>query len=152
MFVLGCPNLLVTVDHLPLVKIFSDQALENIKKTRLLNFKERLMMYTFQIRHRPGKLNLAPDCASRYPAGTPRESSAQTIDTAVKAAFTSMYDGNPKLKAITWERIVTVVAIDEECRTIAKVIQDGFPKSRNDIPPIARGFGPCARSYTVWKE
>lgn len=32
MFVLGCPNLLVTVDHLPLVKIFSDQALENIKK------------------------------------------------------------------------------------------------------------------------
>lgn len=31
MFVLGCPNLLVTVDHLPLVKIFSDQALENIE-------------------------------------------------------------------------------------------------------------------------
>ena len=32
MFILGCPDLLVTVDHQPLTSIFSDQALENIKK------------------------------------------------------------------------------------------------------------------------
>ena len=71
MFILGCPDLLVTVDHKPLTKIFSDQALENIKNPRLLNFKERSLMYKFRIKHRPGKLNAAPDCASRYPAGAP---------------------------------------------------------------------------------
>ena len=31
MFVLGCPNLLVTLDHQPHAKIFSGKALENIK-------------------------------------------------------------------------------------------------------------------------
>lgn len=49
MFVLGCPELLVTVDHKPLVKIFSDKALEDIKNPRLFNFKERSLMYKFRI-------------------------------------------------------------------------------------------------------
>ena len=71
-------------------------------------------MYRFHIKHRLGKLNLAPDCPSRYPAGTPRESPAQIIDTVVKAALTSMYGSDPKLKAITWEKIVAAAAIDEE--------------------------------------
>ena len=169
MFVLGCPDLLVTVDHQPLTKIFSDQALENIKNPRLFNFKERALMYKFRIKHRPGKLNAAPDCASRYPAGTPSENSwervsaittqiqeewmqmplelgtgysANMIDNGVKAAFSSMYESDPKLKAITWERIVAAAATDEECRVLADLVQNGFPKSRNELPSIARVFWP----------
>ena len=150
MFVLGCPDLLVTVDHQPLTKIFSDQALENIGNPRLLNLKERTLLYKFKIKHRPGKLNLAPDCASRYPAGAPPKNSSQMIDTAVKAAFTSMYESDPKLKAITWERIVAAAATDEECRTLANLIQNGFPKSRNDLPSIARVFWPmCEDIYCL---
>ena len=95
------------------VKIFS--GLENIKNPRLLNFKERTLMYRSQIKHRPGKFNLAHDCASRYLAGTPRESPAQIIDTAVTAAFTSMYGSDPKVKAITWQWIFMAI-INEECR------------------------------------
>ena len=140
MFILECSDLLLTVDHLPLLKIFSDQALENIKNRRLLNFKERTLMYRFQIKHRPGKLNLTPDCTSRYPAGTPRQSPAQIIDTAVKAAFTTMYESDSKLKAITWERIIAAVTSDEDYRTIVHVIKNGFSKSRNDLPPIVRVF------------
>ena len=146
MFVLGCPDLLVTVDHKPLVKIFSDQALENISNPRLLNFKEKSLMYRFRIRHRPGKLNLAPDCASRHPAGPPPGNPTRTIDSAVKAAFTSMYEGDQKLKAITWERIVAAAAIDEECRTLAEIIQKGFPESRGELPPVARAFWPMRES------
>ena len=139
MFILGCTDLLVT-DHLPLVKIFSDRALETIKNTRLLNFKERMLMYRFQIKHRPGKLSLTPDCVSHYPAGTPYESPAQIIDTAVKVTFTSMYRSDPKLKAITWERIVAAATTDEECWIIAHEFQNGFPKLRNDLLPIVRVF------------
>ena len=136
-FILGCSDLLVTVDHLPLVKIFSDQALENIKNPACkISKKERW----FQVRYRPGKLNLAPDCTSRYPVGTPNESPAQIIDTAVKAAFTSMYGSDHKLKVIRWERIVAATASDEECRTIAYVIQNGFPKSHNNLSPTVRVF------------
>ena len=142
MFILGCPDLLVTVDHKPLTKIFSDQALENIKNPRLLNFKERSLMYKFRIKHRPGKLNAAPDCASRYPAGAPVRTPPQVVDTAVRAAFTSMYKNDPNLKAITWERIVAASATDDECRTLADLVQNGFPQSRNDLPSTARVYWP----------
>ena len=140
MFILECQNLLVTVDHLPLTKIFSDQALENIKNLRLLHFKERMRMSRFQINHHPGKLNIASDCAFRYPAGTARESPTQIFDTAVKAAFTSMYGSDPKLKVITLERFVAAAATDEECQTIANIIQNSFPKLRNDLPSHSSGF------------
>ena len=83
-------------------------------------------MYQFRIKHCPGRLNAAPDCASRYPAGTPSGDSKEhaqaplkqaqqegmqmtletgtvypdkMIDSGVKAAFMSMYGNDPKLKA-----------------------------------------------------
>ncbi len=66
-FVLGCPKLLVSVDHKPLVSIFGDQALEKISNPRLLNYKERSMMYRFTIKHIPGKRQVGPDATSCYP-------------------------------------------------------------------------------------
>ena len=57
---LGCPDLLVTVDYQP-----------------LLNFKERTLIYKFRIKHRPGKLNEAPDCVSQYQAGTLSENTKE---------------------------------------------------------------------------
>ena len=96
MFILGCQDLLVTVDHQPLVKIFSDQVLKNIKNPRLFAFKERSLMYRFHIKHVPGKLNAAPDCTSRYPA-SPKPSRVtgiditKQIDHAMQASIISAY-------------------------------------------------------------
>ena len=119
------------------------------------------------MKHRPRRLNAAPDCASRYLAGTPSKDSrehaqapltqtqqeliqmtletgtvypARMIDSGVKAAFMSMYENDPKLKAMTWERIVAAAATDKKCLALADLVQNGFPRSRNDLPPIARVF------------
>ena len=64
MFVLGCPNLIISVDNKPLVKIFGDQPLENVKNPRLQHFKEHAMAYKFRIKHMPGKLHLSADATS----------------------------------------------------------------------------------------
>ena len=40
-FVLGCSDLIVAVDHKPLLKIFGDRSLEDIPNPRLLNLKEK---------------------------------------------------------------------------------------------------------------
>ena len=149
MFILGCPDLLVTVDHQPLVKIFSDQVLENIKNPRLFTFKERSLMYRFHIKHDPGKLNAAPDCTSRYPA-SPKPSevtsieTTQQIDRAMQASIISAYEHDPKLRAITWDRIVAAAATDEECRALAEYIQNEFPRSRHELPSKIRQFGSMA--------
>ena len=127
MFILGCPDLLVTVDYQPLVKIFSDQVLKDIKNPCLFTFKERSLMYRFHIKHVPGKLNTAPDCTSRYPASPKRSGLTsiditQQIDRAMQASIISAYEHDPKLRAITCDRIVAAAATDEECRALAEYI------------------------------
>ena len=68
-FVLGCKNLIIAVDHRPLLKIFGDRSLDHISNTRLRNLKERTLRYQFQMVHIPGVKNRAPDTLSRNPTG-----------------------------------------------------------------------------------
>lgn len=42
-FVLGCENLVIAVDHKPLLKLFGDRSLENIPNARLRNLKEKTL-------------------------------------------------------------------------------------------------------------
>lgn len=56
-FVLGCTNLIIAVDHKPLVKIFGDRSLEQITNTRLRNLKEKTLRYKFKMIHIPGVKN-----------------------------------------------------------------------------------------------
>ena len=139
MFILGYSDLLVTVDPQPLAKIFSDQVLENIKNPHQFTSKERSSMYRFHIKHIPGKLNVAPDCTSRYPA-SPKPSwlmsidITQQIDHAMQVSIISAYEYGPKLRAITWDRTVAAVATDKECHALAEYIQNGFSRSHHELP------------------
>ena len=71
MFVLGCPNLMLSVDHQPVVPIFSERALEKISNLRLFNLKGRSLRYRFTIKHTPGKSHVGPNATSRYPSASP---------------------------------------------------------------------------------
>ena len=65
-FVLGHPNLILAVDHKPLLAIFSkDQDLANLDNPRLLNFKIKAMAFKFVPIYIPGKLHVVPDTLSR---------------------------------------------------------------------------------------
>ena len=66
-FVLGCANLIVAVDHKPLLKLFGDRSLEDIPNSRLRNLKEKTLRYRFSIVHVPGVKNKVADAASRFP-------------------------------------------------------------------------------------
>ena len=101
MFVLGCPSLLVAVDHKPLLKIFSDQALENIKNPRLFNFKET-------IKHVPGSLHTGPDAASRFPAS--HSKSTQNIDNCRSMMMTNIRDSYMSDTTNTDEPIDAMIA------------------------------------------
>ena len=53
-FVLGCSNLIIAVDHKPLLKVFSNRSLDDIPKPRLRNLKEKSLRYRFRLVHVPG--------------------------------------------------------------------------------------------------
>ena len=68
-YVLGCPDLIIATDHKLLLQVLNDRSLTEIHNRRLLNLKEKTLRYRFTMAHVPGKRNLGPDAASRYPTG-----------------------------------------------------------------------------------
>lgn len=69
-FVLGCTNLIIAVDHKPLLKIFRDRSLDEISNARLRNLKEKTLRYKFRMIHIPGVRHKAADALSRHPTGS----------------------------------------------------------------------------------
>ena len=70
-FMLGCSDLVIAVDHKPLLKFFGDRSLEDIPNTRLRNLKEKTLRYSFRMVHIPGARNKTSDALSCHPSGSP---------------------------------------------------------------------------------
>ena len=68
-FVLGCQDLVIAVDHKPLLSLFSNRTLD-IPNSRLRNLKEKTLRYRFTIEHVPGAKHKAADAISRRPTGS----------------------------------------------------------------------------------
>jgi hypothetical protein len=65
-FVMGLENLILCIDHKPLIAILGDQQnLADIPNPRIMNFKLMSMMYRFKVKYIPGKDQVIPDAFSR---------------------------------------------------------------------------------------
>ena len=123
MFTMGCPTFIVAVDHKPLIKIFNDKNLEDIKNIRLLKCREKAMMYSFKTVHIPGKRNLGADATSRYPTMNALES---VIDESSVVA--TMIAGLEDAKTpLSWKIIHDETLQDAESQALVEVIVNGFP-------------------------
>ena len=79
-FTLGCPNLIVVVDHKPLCKVLGDKALQDITNARLFKLKERRLPWQFSIVYSAGKLNYFADGASRKTSGNKNEDDEESLE------------------------------------------------------------------------
>ena len=68
-FTLGCDDLIIAVDHKPLLKLVGDRSLEEISNARLRNLNEKTLGYIFRMVHIPGVKHRAADAVSRHPSG-----------------------------------------------------------------------------------
>ena len=66
-YTLGSDNLLVLVDHKPLLGLLSTRELGDIENPRLQHLAEKLLRWTFRIEHIAGAKNHAPGALSRSP-------------------------------------------------------------------------------------
>ena len=66
---MGCNDLVVTVDHKPLTKLFGDRRLDEIDNPRLFRMKRRTLMWRFEIEYQRGSSNTFADAMSRNPSG-----------------------------------------------------------------------------------
>lgn len=169
-FVLGCKNLIVAVDHKPLLKIFGDRSLEDIPNPRLRNLKEKSLRFNFNMKHVRGVRHCAADGLSRHPVGEPigliLPDDVATATLAEDSFFAPIIDDAPPictcictcicidesdiaaaispalndLKAVTWEKVREVTMSDEGMCELLYLIEHGFPNSRHAMPNNLHDF------------
>ena len=65
-FTLGCPNLILGTDHMPLLGLLENRNLDSIDNPRLVRLKEKTLGWSFTVVYIPGKKLGGTDALSRY--------------------------------------------------------------------------------------
>ena len=155
-FVLGCSNLIIAVDHKPLLKIFSDRSLEDITNPRLLNLKEKTLQFRFQIVHVPGIRHHAADAISRHPTGEsdqlllPDDIAAITPHSFL-SAIRSYHEEESEvcaqfnesmsiIESITFADVRIATTGDQLMSHLLELIEEGFPDSKNNLHPELKQY------------
>ena len=152
-FTLGCDNLVIVVDHKPLLKILGDCFLDEIKSPRLFRIKTRTLMWKFDIEYQPGKSNHFSDAVSRYPNEYTEVASAglmgevYVIEDCFIASITEDVD---RFFAVTIDHVREKSLVDPEIVCLTKTIQNGFPQSKREMPQEITGYWDVRRDlYSI---
>ena len=156
-FVLGCKNLIVAVDHKPLVKILADRSLEDVPSTRLRNLKEKSLRFRFRLVHIPGVKHRAADSVSRHPVAkehwmilpddlaaaisenSPFDESTLSMSSGCKDMnepnmAAAMAPSLSDLKSVTWDSVREATTSDEDMSRLIEIINNDFPQTRHAMP------------------
>ena len=161
MFTKGCPNILVSTDHQPLLGIFNDKPLEAIKNHRLVRLKEQTSSFDFSVQYNRGKWHRGPDALSRNPSGTstslvqfmdifslchesPADNLLKTDITAAPeiaaAHLNSPCYTSPDVSVISVDDLRTATRQDETLQDLTAAITNGFPATHSLTPLGIRQF------------
>lgn len=159
-FVLGCTDLIIAVDHKPLLKVFTDRSLHDINNTRLLNLKEKTLQFSFRMLHVPGVRNTAADAVSRYPVGTAEEitlpddvasilttasphdflMSIRSHDNHEESEVCSNNQNTKVIEAVSWDALRQATSSDPQMCKLIEHIEYGFPITRENMHPELRPY------------
>ena len=139
-FTMGCDNLLLVVDHKPLVRIFGDRRLDEIENDQLYRLKRKTLRWRFEIEYQPGKIHFLADAVSRNPS----KSDVDTLEVSTTVAgmtqvdkrsvMASIFDDVDKFVAVTMERVESESQSDAEISLLSTVVNNGFPNSKKEMP------------------
>ncbi len=162
-FVLGCEDLILAVDHKPLIKVLGDRSLDQISNGRLRSLKERTLRYKFRINHIPGIKHKAADAISRNPTGPATNLPLSDDIASVKTFQHSFLEGVRRtehctdtslddtirssgvhvlqsLRAITWDRVRLATSSDDDFTLLMGIIESGMPDKIHRLPPQLRAY------------
>ena len=176
-FTLGCTDLIVAVDHKPLLKTFGDRCLDDIPNPRLRNLKEKSLRYRFRVVHIPGLRHAAADAVSRKPVGKAATlalpddiasmdpitvplpspglphsflSAIRTRDEVHQVCTQTGSTPLEVIKSVTWDDIRLATTSDPDMTTLRNMIEDGFPEDRMSLAPGLRPYHRFRESLTTF--
>jgi len=154
MFTQGCEDLVLSVDHKPLLGIFNDRDLNSISNPRLQRFKESTLPWQFTITYNPGKWHRGPDSMSRHPVAAISSQFLNIIRTPVspqiihQSETLNLHIGSITMGsliqlsngAINLDDILLSAQSDSCYLKLLETITNGFPDNRNEVNPLLRDY------------
>ena len=156
---LRCPRFYVATDHLPLLPILGDKALDQIKSPWLRAMKEKTLRFNSKALHVTGSLHVGPYAASMYPAQKASSCMVEAMawcevgqemvegEGIVREVRASM--GEEETQAVTWEQVKMAAGVDRTCRELVRVIREGFPGKRDIIFLSADNSSPYKKMVPI---
>ena len=162
MFVLGCKELIVVMDHKPLLGILNERNINSITNSRLQSLKEKTLQQQYTVQYCPGKWNCGADSVSQDPCKNhvsfldlthtdlPTDDSIASYAIEENTSYTlsikinilNKYTSPSKLSpekpngSIKLEQIKDASCYDTQYQELINQIKQGFPKNRNDTDPL----------------
>lgn len=129
-------HVLIETDHKPLVPIFSSKNLADITP-RLQRMKLRMMRFSYDMRHIPGKALITADLLSRKPLQETGQGDFQEQIALYVSGLTACLPATDhRLKEIREKQVADVT-----CRTLIKYSEEGWP-TRNAVQTDCRDYWP----------
>ena len=163
-FTQGCPNLVITTDHKPLLGLLCSKSLDQITNPRLFSLKQRTLPWSFKILHLPGKDNKFPDAASRFPSSYEDDelqmsslsmalSSIRVHELSVAEEeddiMISTLSSARNIRAVTWERVKEETGKDPTMQKLMFLLNSIFPPDKSDLPSDIVPYWPVRDSLYV---
>ena len=142
-FVLGCKNLIIAVDHLPLLGLLNSRSLAEIPNPRILALKEKTLWFQFEVVHVPGSKHCGPDYMSRHGQedGTTLtlkevrlrctlglvsawEEKPVEIEGGLQMATVAALGHHDDIRAVTFQRIKAEIPNDKELLRLVDAISN----------------------------
>jgi hypothetical protein len=140
---MGCDDLLVVVDHKPLIKLLGDRRLDEIDNPRLFRLKQRTLMWKFKMEYQPGVHNHVADAVSRRPnrfaelASIDMQEDEDLMEELIVAGIGNDLD---RFYAVTWDVVKEASEKDPAISLLASCVKAGFPSQKNETPPEITEF------------
>ena len=140
MFVLGGPHLILAIDHKPLVLLFNDSSLNEIKNPRILDIRDQILMYKFKAISLPGDANGRENEMSHIPVPTDKLTAVEStnLEETIKAGIHYQYD--QETSPINLACIKREANIDYQYQSLLETIEQSFLKCKELLPIHLREF------------
>jgi len=157
MFLTGLQHFKVITDHNPLISILNSHRLDEIENPRLQRLRAKLMAYNFTAVWCKGTTNKAPDALSRNPVWEPHPTDAlaeydeNNAPEPTAAEIRAVCD-NTSQESARLHQLREYAMQDEAYQQLKKVILQGFPDHKSQLPDSCRRYWQVRHHLTVEED
>ena len=142
-YLTGLPSFKLLTDHKPLVPLMTTKTIDEVP-IRCQRLLLRLMRFSPEVEHVPGKELVIADALSRKPLSYSEESTHQEIQAHVDAVQAYWPASNAKLSAMA-----QATHDDNTLRQVATHVMAGWPEHKSKVQPEVLPFYPARGELSI---